>query len=501
MKNENKIIPKSLCFFLILLISTQFLISQESSKKEKKKREPLSEASKIWLEEVVPYIINDTEKEIFINLPSEIDRGKFIENFWRKRDPNPSTEKNEFKLEYYRRIALANKFFGSSAIKGWRTDRGKIFILLGPPNEIQRNLNPSYLSSQVFHGPKEIWSYWNLPNPKLPPNLEFVFIDQQGTGNYVLDTNLRLWQGEAFDLDIDDISFQLDYIENISEAMKNPFEKLNKLKGIITTQVTYDQIPFDYDLFYLKGKEKKILVPIVVKIPYSNIPNKMKGDKYCYSLTLVANASNSLGQIVFEKSKDINFKISPNELASREGETLRVQTTLYLEPDVTNTHLLIIDNFSGKVSTSHQDISFPDFDTEELILSDVFLFSKTHSTENKTRDEQEENIAKKNMFSDIQYVFHNNQEMCVFFEVYNLTLDKKTGLNNFKIEYLFFLDGQLMTSVSPPRPKKTSEKNCSIQTSFKLKNFEKGDYSLRAIVIDENRDISIEKEMQFRVIH
>lgn len=479
----------------------QFLISQEPSKREKKEREPLSEASKIWLEEVVPYIINDIEKEIFINLPTEIDRGKFIENFWRKRDPNPSTAENEFKLEYYRRIALANKFFGTSAIKGWRTDRGKIFILLGPPNEIQRDLNPSYSSSQVFHGPKEIWSYWNLPNPKLPPNLEFVFIDQQGTGNFVLDTNLRLWQGEAFDLNIDDISFQLDYIENISEAMKNPFEKLNKLKGIITTQVTYDQIPFDYDLFYLKGEEKKILVPIVVEIAYSNITSKRKEDKYDHSLTLVANASNSLGQIVFEKSKDINFKISTNELASREGETFRVQTLLNLEPGVTNIHLLIIDNFSAKVGTSHQDISFPDFSSKELILSDIILFSKSHSTEKKTRNGQEGRIAKKNMFSDIQYDFHNNQELCVFFEVYNLTLDKKTGLNNFKIEYLFFLDGKLIASVSPPRPEKTSEKDCSIQTSFKLKNFAEGDYSLRAIVMDENRDKSSEKEMQFRVIH
>src|SRR4030042_6731269 len=70
-------------------------------------KEPLSEASKQWLEEVVPYIITPREKDVFVNLPTELDRGQFIETFWKKRDPNPRPPENEFKLEYYRRIPMA----------------------------------------------------------------------------------------------------------------------------------------------------------------------------------------------------------------------------------------------------------------------------------------------------------------------------------------------------------------------------------------------------------
>ena len=73
-------------------------------------KEPISDASRQWLEEVVPYIITSREKDVFLSLPTELDRGQFIETFWKKRDPNPQTQENEFKLEYYRRVALANKF-------------------------------------------------------------------------------------------------------------------------------------------------------------------------------------------------------------------------------------------------------------------------------------------------------------------------------------------------------------------------------------------------------
>ncbi|GAF97012.1 unnamed protein product, partial [marine sediment metagenome] len=88
---------------MVLSIFFSFGLSQETSRSEKKNKDPLSMWSKQWLEEVVVFIITDAEKNLFINLPTELDRGKFIVNFWKKRDPNPETPENEFKLEYYKR--------------------------------------------------------------------------------------------------------------------------------------------------------------------------------------------------------------------------------------------------------------------------------------------------------------------------------------------------------------------------------------------------------------
>ena len=219
---NQKVIP---IFLLMISLSFVHLTSgQDSSYSEKKQVEPLSEWSKQWLDEVVPYIITKAEKELFINLPTEEERGKFIENFWKTRDPNPETPDNEFKLDYYKRIALANKFFGASGIEGWRTERGKIFILLGPPQEIQRDMSPFKSFLPTFHGPKEIWNYWGLGNPRLPYNLEFVFVDKFGTGNYVLERSVRLGEGGSSMFDLNAMHYHFDYMENMLEATRNPFE-------------------------------------------------------------------------------------------------------------------------------------------------------------------------------------------------------------------------------------------------------------------------------------
>lgn len=163
-----------LCFFLFL--SLFLSLSPGFSRFPEQKTESMSKAARQWLEEVVPYIITPAERELFLSLPNEEERGKFIENFWKKRDPNPATPENEFKIAYYRRIAFANKFFDTAGIPGWRTDRGRIFILLGPPNEVQNDYLASRDSLSQPGAIQETWTYWDLPNPNLPYSLEFTFL-------------------------------------------------------------------------------------------------------------------------------------------------------------------------------------------------------------------------------------------------------------------------------------------------------------------------------------
>jgi GWxTD domain-containing protein len=87
-----------------------------------------------WLEEDAVYIITDREKEVFLSLGAAEQRNWFIEAFWERRDPNPATLENEFKIEHYRRIAHANKYFSRDAPRpGWQTDRGRFYIILGEP--------------------------------------------------------------------------------------------------------------------------------------------------------------------------------------------------------------------------------------------------------------------------------------------------------------------------------------------------------------------------------
>jgi GWxTD domain-containing protein len=485
-------------FIILSLVFFSFFntaSAQESRQTQKKKAEPLSEWSKQWLEEVVPYIITETEKKIFINLPTEVERGKFIANFWKRRDPVPETSENEFKTEYYRRIALANKFFGASGIDGWRTDRGKIYILLGPPNEIQRDMNPSRSSFSAFHGPKETWNYWGLSNPKLPYNLEFSFVDKFGTGNYVLERSLNLMEGGSENFDMNALHYYFDYMEVLAEATRNPFDDLDKLKGIIRTQVTYDRIPLQYDLFFLRGAETKVYVPLVIEIPYSALTQKEIEGKYYFSLTLVVNVSNELGQITYERSKDFNFNHTPAEMESVKDQTVRAQTAMTFEADAHKIHLLILDNFSGKVGTSHQEILVPKFSSEELSMSDIILSSEKKPEKEGAALSEEKKLAK------ITDTFRPDEELNVYFEIYNLTLNPETGWNSFMVEYSFQQDGKLLAKVPSPEAEPTAEKDCRVQTSFRLKNFKPGEYVLQANVSDSNSGNTAFKEVRFTVTY
>ncbi|MBN1222645.1 MAG: GWxTD domain-containing protein [Candidatus Aminicenantes bacterium] len=484
-----------LCFFFFLSVFFQSGLSRETSQTEKKPIEPLSESAKQWLDEVVPYIITNVEKEIFKNLPNEEERGKFIENFWKKRDPEPRTPENEFKLDYYRRIALANKFFSSGGIQGWRTDRGRIYIILGPPNEIQRDMTPSGSYATAFHGPKEVWNYWGLPNPKLPYNVEFVFVDKLGTENYVLEQSLKLTQGGSTPFSLDSSHYYFDYLEILTEATRNPFEGLDKLKGVITTQVTYDRIPIEYTLYRLKGHENKSYVPVIVRIPSAALTPKVIEGQNFQSMTLMIVVSNHLGQIISERSKDFNFKAPATDSDPSGQKTHQAQISLALEPDAQKIHLLVLDNFSGKIGTRHEEISVPEFGEEFLSISDIILSSKRENIQDNTIAGDQE------LASQITSTFKAGEEMDVLVEIYGLALDATSGHHSFAAEYLFLDEGKILARIPYVEEAPSAEKDVRIQSTLKLKNFKPGDYKLRFRVIDKVTGSEVQKEIPYRVFH
>jgi GWxTD domain-containing protein len=139
----------------------------------------LPEHHRKWLVEEVPYIISDVEREVFLGLESEQEREAFVEAFWRKRDENPTTIENEYRAEHYKRLAYVNEFFGrDSPGPGWRTDRGRYYILLGPPRNRQ-----SFDGSDAVY-PSELWFYDNpdLKRFGLPPFFSLLFFRRHGAG-------------------------------------------------------------------------------------------------------------------------------------------------------------------------------------------------------------------------------------------------------------------------------------------------------------------------------
>jgi GWxTD domain-containing protein len=161
------------CFAVIL-----YLLLSAGSYAQKK--EKLGASYRQWLEQDVVYIITKDEREEFLKLTSDEARDQFVKDFWEVRNPTPGSETNTYKEEIYQRIAFANARFGvGSGTDGWRTDRGRVYISLGPPQQKQYFRNAANLR------PMEVWFYANA-NPALPTAFHLIFFDRNGTGEYRL---------------------------------------------------------------------------------------------------------------------------------------------------------------------------------------------------------------------------------------------------------------------------------------------------------------------------
>src|SRR5438132_4470318 len=192
---------------LLLLTSSSWSVAQkkndpkkEDTKKEVPKNvqrsrelESASRALRKWLDEDVSYVITNEERTAFKALKTDEEREQFIEQFWLRRDPTPDTVDNEFKEEHYSRIAYANERF-ASGIPGWKTDRGRIYILYGKPAEIESHAAGGTYERPIQEGggttstfPFETWRYRYIEGIGNEVILEFV--DPTMSGEYHMTTD------------------------------------------------------------------------------------------------------------------------------------------------------------------------------------------------------------------------------------------------------------------------------------------------------------------------
>ncbi len=242
----------------------------------------------------VRYIITKQEHKIFLNLPPS-EREKFIGEFWQKRDPDPYTEENEFKEQYYNRIEEANMLFREGGTPGWLQDRGRIYILLGPPD--QRNVYPR---GYTFYGkPMEIWYYGFFP---------VIFIDRSWNGDY------KLIPQSAF---------------HISEMNKAQMER--------KPQVEDKDVVFDFDLDVKKVKEGEVLIQ--VKIPYKNIWFKETKEKLETTLEVLLNILDSSDKEVASFEKSYTLSLDLDQLYEAIKRDYIIEIPVKLPPGQYLTHI------------------------------------------------------------------------------------------------------------------------------------------------------------------
>ncbi|MGH9337009.1 MAG: GWxTD domain-containing protein, partial [Vicinamibacteria bacterium] len=143
-------------------------------------QEELPERYQRWLDREAEPIITPAEREVFLDLTTDAARDRFVSDFWTERDPTPATTRNEYREEHLRRVETARRLYVAGSRPPWRTDRGRIYIVLGPPDQIDR-----LPESRNFY-PLEIWQYNQAASVGIHDPVTLLFFKRSGFGDYVL---------------------------------------------------------------------------------------------------------------------------------------------------------------------------------------------------------------------------------------------------------------------------------------------------------------------------
>lgn len=307
---------KKRAWFVFTLAVVVFLEMSCASPRKEGRLDPASEE---FLSHA-RYIITAEEAKIFRELPPSA-RPRFIEEFWERRDPTPETEGNEFKDTYFARIEEANHLFRGPR-PGWLQDRGRAYVLFGPPNERQTNPmggrpidayedpRESLDSRRVATGekPTEIWVYYNLfSSLQRPHAVKLVFVDIHGTGDYTLTTDLdEVIPGGVHALIAPDLNFIHEFYKEEAERSKLRIKR-----------ALFD---FNWEFLKQKDREKGSTLSIRIVLPYKRLIFGGEEGRFAARIELDVEVRDEAGQAVWGKSLAYDLDLSERFLEqNREG--------------------------------------------------------------------------------------------------------------------------------------------------------------------------------------
>ena len=389
------------------------LTDKEKKEQEKRFKKEVDNVYKKWLDEDVRYIITDEERAAFKQLSNDEERDNFIEAFWARRDPTPDTVENEFKEEHYQRIAYANEHF-PAGIPGWKTDRGRMYIMYGKPDEIESHPSGGTYNRPMEEGggetstyPFETWRYRYLEGIGQEIIIEFVDTCMCGDYHMTIDrsekdalknvpgagltlyeqmglaskadrfTNSGLEQLGAGPFNQNLQSKQFDRLEEFAKLNRPPAIKFKDLEEVVTTKIRYNLLPFDVRADFVRVTSDTILVPVMVQIKKKNVTYVNKDGVQRGTLNIYGRVTTLTGRIAqtFEETVQDD---EPAELLPKVLDSASVYwKALPLRPGRYRFDIVVKDVNGDRMGTWSRGILVPDMSDDKgltsstLILADV----------------------------------------------------------------------------------------------------------------------------------
>jgi len=526
-------------------------LKRPTNEKQKKKNEralkqELSRPYKKWLEEDVVWIITDEERAAFKQLSNDEERDNFIENFWQRRDPTPDTEENEYKEEHYQRIAYANEHF-AAGVPGWRTDRGRMYIVFGKPDEIDSHPSGGSYERPMEEGggetstyPFEDWRYRYIDGIGQEVIMEFVDTCMCGEYHMTLDRSekdallmtpnagLTLYEqmgmsskaqrfsgggmerlGQGPDSATQQAK-EFDRLEQYAKLQAAPKVKFADLEEEVNSKMILNPMPFDVRADFVKVTSDTVLVPIAIQMKNRDITFVNKDGIQRGTVNIFARLTTLTGKVIqtFEDTVQVDV---PAELLPRTAENSELYTkALPLRPGLYKLYVAVKDVNGDRKGIWSRSIKVPEFSddklsTSSLVVADVMepVPTKDIGTGNfvigttKVRPRVAAADGKPALFKR-----DKDQKLNFWMQVYNLGVDEKTHKPSATFEYDIT---NLATNKQVVQKTETTDtmgnigEQVTLQKSIKADNLQPGTYKIEIRVNDNISKQTINPSALFAV--
>jgi len=446
----------------------------EKQKREQQKalKQELGKTYKVWLDQDVKWIITGEELQAFRQLSNDEERDQFIEQFWLRRDPTPDTVENEFKEEHYRRIAYANEHF-ASGIQGWRTDRGRTYVVWGPPDEIESHPSGGTYNRTIEEGggttstyPFERWRYRYLDGVGQEVNIEFVdtcgcndyrmTIDDQekdalkwipGAGPTTYEemgmvTRSDRLMGNRNGRDrITNTSRMFDRLNIMAKLNAPPPVKFKDLEEVVTSKITYNLMPFDVRTDFVRVTGDTVLVPVTVQMKNKDITFVNKDGVQRGAVNIFGRVTTLTGRIA-QTFEDTVARDIPEGLFERDVQFSSIYwKALPLRPGRYRIDIVLKDVHGDRKGTWSKGIYVPEYSEDKLASSTLILADLMERVSAKSVGAGNFVIGNTKVRPRVDAAdgkpaaFKKDQKLNIWMQVYNLSVDEQTKKPSANIEY------------------------------------------------------------------
>jgi GWxTD domain-containing protein len=453
------------------------LTEKQKKANAKSLKQELSKTYKKWLDEDVAYIITPEERAAFKQLSNDEERDQFIEAFWQRRDPTPDTSENEFKEEHYRRIEYANEHF-AAGVPGWRTDRGRMYIMYGAPDEIESHPSGGTYERPMDEGggetstyPFEDWRYRYLEG--IGDNIIIEFVDTCMCGEYhmtmdkgekdalakVPGAGLTLYEqmGMSTKADrglngistlgngpfaMDQQTKEFDILEQYAKLNRPPAVKFKDLEEeVVSHKIITNLMPFDVRADFVKVTSDTVLVPITVQVKDRDITFVNKDGVQRGTVNIFMRLSTLSGRIAQTHEDTVQADI-PAELLPKMAENSQVYAYAFpLRPGRYRVDIVLKDVNGDRVGRWSKGIMVPDFADDRLDASSLIVAQTMEPVPARNVGTGMFVIGTTKVVPRVPpadgkpVVFKRDQKVNFWMQVYNLSVDEKTHKPSATFEY------------------------------------------------------------------